>query len=81
MAIEFPLAIRVRRPDGLWAIDSMKGLTLRSESASDERYFLLRGNVELMTNNPNGRYADVLSLFGTTDYLMVSATNTPPFLL
>jgi hypothetical protein len=74
MSIEFPLAILkslwVRGSNGLWAISDMKGLTLKSETKSDDRYFLLCGDIELMTNYPNGKFTDVLSLFGTVDYLM-----------
>jgi hypothetical protein len=74
MSIKFPFGILkslwIRRTDGVWAISDMKGLTLRSDSGQDERYFLLRGDLELMTNHPNGKFVDVLSLFGTTDYLM-----------
>lgn len=74
MSIKFPLAILkslwARREDGIWTITDLKGLTLQSASGHDERYFLLGGELELMTNSPNGMFADVLSLFGTTDYLM-----------
>ncbi|TCU17898.1 trypsin-like peptidase domain-containing protein [Rhizobium sullae] len=74
MAIEFPLKILkslwARDPDGTWAINSMKGLTFKSDAESNQRYFLLHGEVELMSKSPNGRFDDVLSLFGTTDFLM-----------
>lgn len=74
ISISFPLGILkslwTRRPDGKWAIYDLKGLTLRSESGCNERYFLLRGDIDLLTNRPNGNFADVLSLVGTTDYLM-----------
>ncbi|MCA1298682.1 trypsin-like peptidase domain-containing protein [Stappia indica] len=48
----------------------MKSLTLKPEKPGDDRYFLLGGDFELMTNRPNRQIADALSLFGTTDYLM-----------
>ncbi|WP_043626757.1 trypsin-like peptidase domain-containing protein [Ensifer sp. ZNC0028] len=74
MALEFPLQILksvwVNRPDGRWSIDNVKGLTLASKAEDDQRYFLLQGNVEVLKNNPNGRFDDVLSLFGTTEFLM-----------
>ncbi|KZK93285.1 hypothetical protein PsAD5_02993 [Pseudovibrio sp. Ad5] len=74
MAIRFPLealkSLWVRRPDGRWAMSSMKGLTLSSETGGDEQYFLLRGDVELLTDRPNCRFDDAMSLFGTADFLM-----------
>tara|TARA_R100000365_G_C2748234_1_gene79278 strand:- start:3890 stop:4954 length:1065 start_codon:yes stop_codon:yes gene_type:complete len=74
MPLKFPLKILkslwVRGDSGRWAISDLKTLTLKSEDNVDERYFLLRGDVELMTNKPNVRFADALSLFGTADFLM-----------
>ncbi len=74
MPIEFPIAIIkslwARRPDGLWEISDMKGITLGSGTKSEDHYFLLSGDIELLTNHPIGGIADVLSLVGTTDYLM-----------
>lgn len=74
MPLTFPLQILkslwVRGSDETWAVSDLKGLTLKSETESDARYFLLTGDIELMTNSPNGRFTDVFSLFGTTDYLM-----------
>lgn len=74
MSIKSPIEILktlwVRRPDGLWAISDMKGLKIKNDNNLGERYFLLRGDIELMTDRPNGRFTDVLSLFGTTEYLI-----------
>jgi hypothetical protein len=74
MAIEFPISILKtiweRRADGKWAIRDMKGLDLATEGESDERFFILRGDLQLMTKSPNCSLEDALSLFGTTDFLM-----------
>ncbi|MBW8298559.1 MAG: serine protease [Hydrogenophaga sp.] len=74
MAITFPLTIMksvwAKDENGRWGITDLKGLTLKSEAPDNERYFLLRGDVELMTERPNRQFADALSLFGTTEYLM-----------
>jgi len=74
MAIQFPISIMKtlwsRRADGKWQINGMKGLELSSDKSGEERYFVLRGDVQLMTNSPNAGMDDVLSMFGTTDFLM-----------
>lgn len=74
MSLKFPLEILksvwARDSNGSWAISALKGLTLKSESNLDERYFLLHGDMELMTSRPNLQFADVFSLFGHTDFLM-----------
>ncbi len=74
MAIDFPISILKtlwgRQADGQWAISDMKGVDLTSESETDKRFFVLRGDVQLMTNSPNGSLEDVMSLFGTADFLM-----------
>lgn len=59
-----------RRTDGQWQIKDIKELELSSGNADEERYFVLRGDVQLMTNSPNAGMEDVLTMFGTTDFLM-----------
>ena len=74
MAIKFPISVLKtlwsRRADGQWAISDLKGLDLTSESEPDKRFFVLRGDVQLMTNSPNGSLEDVMSLFGPPEFLM-----------
>lgn len=74
MAIEFPISVLKtlwsRRADGHWEISDLKGLELTSESETEKRFFVLRGDVQLMTNSPNRSLKNVMSLFGPTDFLM-----------
>lgn len=74
MAIQFPISVFKslwnRREDGRWAISDLKGLDLTPGSDTDKRFFVLRGDVQLMTNSPNGSLEDVLSSFGPPDFLM-----------
>ena len=74
MSIEFPISIMKtlwsRHADGQWQIDNMKGLELSSSNADEERYFALRGDVQLMTDRPNSGIDDVMSMFGPTEFLM-----------
>jgi len=64
MAIQFPISIMKtlwsRRADCKWQINGMKGLELSSDTSGEERYFVLRGDVQLMTNSPNAGMDDVL---------------------
>jgi Trypsin-like peptidase domain len=73
MAIEFPISILKtlweRRTDGKWGLSDVKGLTISADDDSDKRFFILRGDVQAMTQSPKGRL-DVLSLIGTPDFLM-----------
>jgi hypothetical protein len=74
MSIEFPISILKtlwsRRADGQWQINDMKGLELSSGNADEERYFVLRGDVQLMTDTPNSGIDDAMTMFGSTDFLM-----------
>jgi len=74
MEIEFPISVLKtiwsRRADGQWEISDMKGLDLTSENGPDERFFVLRGDIQLMTNSPNRSLEDVMSLIGPSDFLM-----------
>jgi hypothetical protein len=74
MPIELPISILKtiweRRPDGQWAIGGMKGIKLVADGNADENFFVLSGELQLMTESPQGKMHDVLSLFGTTDFLM-----------
>ncbi len=74
MSIKFPVSIMKtlwsRRADGRWQIDSMKGLELSSGDANKERYFALRGDIQLMTDRPNSGIDDVMTMFGPTEFLM-----------
>lgn len=74
MPIKFPISILKtvwdRQDSGLWGISNMKGLTLESESPTEETFFVLGGNLQLMTDTPNCNMLDAMSLIGTTDFLM-----------
>lgn len=74
MTIEFPISIMKslwsRRADGQWQINDIKELELSSGNADEERYFVLRGDVQLMTNSPNAGMEDVLTMIGPTEFLM-----------
>lgn len=72
--IEFPISILKtlwsRHNDGQWEISGMKSLELAADSKDVDRYFVLHGDIQLMTNRPNGNLEDMMSSFGTTDFLM-----------
>lgn len=74
MAIEFPISILKtlwnRRADGQWAISGAKGLGLSSGSNTVDRYFVLRGDIQIIPNSPSGSLEDMLSSFGPSDFLM-----------
>lgn len=74
MTIKFPISVLKslwsRRADGLWQITDMKGLELSSANKDEDRYFALRGDVQLMTNSPNAGIEDVLTMFGSAKFLM-----------
>lgn len=74
MTIQFPISILKtlwsRRADGKWQIQGLKGLELSCDNADEKRYFILRGDVQLMTNSPNAVMSDFLTVFGITDFLM-----------
>lgn len=74
MAIKFPISVLkslwCRRADGQWAITDLKGLELSSESEPDKCFFVLQGEVQPMTNKPNGTLEDVMASFGPLDFLM-----------
>jgi hypothetical protein len=74
MAIKFPIEILKtlwsRREDGQWQITDLKGLTLSSEATGSDSYFVLRGDIEMMTSSPNAGIEAAMRMFGTTDFLM-----------
>ncbi len=74
MAIQFPISVLKtlwnRAEDGRWAISDVKGLELSSASGTDDRYFILSGNVQLMTDTPNCSIEDAMTTFGPSDFLM-----------
>jgi len=74
MAIKFPISVLKtlwsRRADGQWVISDLKELELTSEKGSDKRFFILSGDVQLMTNSPNTSLENVMSLFGPPEFLM-----------
>lgn len=72
--IEFPISIMKtlwsRQTNGQWGISDMKGLELSAGSADDGQYFVLRGDIQLMTNRPIGSLENIMSSFGPIDFLM-----------
>ncbi len=74
MTIEFPISILKslwsRRADGQWQINDLKGLEMSSGNAEEERFFVLRGEVQLMTKSPNAGMEEILTMFGPTEFLM-----------
>ncbi len=74
MAIELPISILKtiweRKDDGVWAICGAKSLGITSDSNKHDRFFILRGDIQLMTESPNCSMENALTLFGTTDFLM-----------
>ena len=74
MAIKFPISVLKsiwsRRADGQWGISELKALDLTSESELDNRFFVLRGDIQLMTNSPNCSLIDAMSLVGPPELLM-----------
>jgi hypothetical protein len=60
-----------RRPDGVWSIDDLKGLTLKPRAGFAPDFFQFESEVELMTSTPGGKnFHEVLASFGTTDFLL-----------
>lgn len=73
MPIQFPIAVMKslwkRDKSGRWAIHSIKEMKLSGDDSGDKRYFLLGGELEMLTESPSG-FSDVMSTFGTVDYLI-----------
>ena len=73
MPIQFPIAVMksVWKRDKAeeWAIHDIKELMLSGDDNRGQRYFLLRGDIEMLTRRPSG-FSDVMSLFGSVDYLI-----------
>jgi hypothetical protein len=74
MAVKFPISIFkslwCRRDDGQWAITGIKGLDLTTANDANKRFFVLRGEVQLMSSTPGGSIEDVMTSFGTPEFLM-----------
>lgn len=73
MPIQFPIAVmksvwKRDKAEG-WAIHDIRELKLSGDDNSGQRYFLLRGDIEMLTSRPGG-FSDVMSLFGTVEYLI-----------
>lgn len=59
-----------RGPDGRWGVADIKSLKLQPAQASDTQFFVVEGDVELMTTTPSKNMHEMLASFGTTDFLM-----------
>ena len=59
-----------RRPDGHWGVTDLKGLELKPKPGFDNDYFVIEGDVVLMTSMPSPNIYEALASFGTTDFLM-----------
>lgn len=73
MPIQFPIAVMKslwkRDEAGRWAIHAIKEMKLSGVDSGDQRYFLLSGELEMLTDRPGG-FSDVMSLVGNVDYLI-----------
>ena len=59
-----------RDPNGRWAIQGMKGISLKPCSGFEPDYFRFESDMELMTSTPPKNLGDFFSSFGSTDFLM-----------
>lgn len=74
MSITFPISILKtlwsRSEDDQWKINKLVELQLSSGSADEEHFFVLQGDVQLMTNSPNSGIDDAMSMLGPPGFLM-----------
>ena len=72
--IKSPIAVLkplwTKLSDGRWGIHAAKSLELSSDSAADRKYFLLDGDVQLMSTSPSKNIHEVLASFGSASFLM-----------
>ncbi len=72
--IKSPIAVLkplwTKHCDGQWGIHALKSLQLSSNSVADQEYFLLDGDVQLMSTSPSKNIHEVLASFGSASFLM-----------
>ncbi len=72
--IKSPIAVLkplwTKHSDGQWGIHALKSLELSSNPAADQKYFLLDGDVQLMSTSPSRNIHEVLASFGSASFLM-----------
>ncbi len=56
--------------DGRWGIHDLNGLTLEPKEGGNDDFFAIKGELDLLTNNPPKNMEAVFSSFGTVDFLM-----------
>jgi Trypsin-like peptidase domain len=59
-----------RDSDGQWGIHALKSLGLSTNPATGQKYFLLDGDVQLMSTSPSKNIHEVLASFGSASFLM-----------
>jgi hypothetical protein len=59
-----------RQRDGQWGSTGMKSLSLKPRAGFSPTFFKFESRVELLTEHPQGGFDQILSSFGTVDFLL-----------